>query len=453
MNAIFLLIIIELIIFFIGMLMFQCDVLSPSIIVSFVFLVSTLILVTNYEAWDVHISVTTCAVISLALITFIIVGYFFSKIFPRNTVGLGNSVSIIHISNFRLFISLIFELTVVFFYYREVVRIASYITQDWGMGLIWKFRRASFYTDTLTREQDMSTLVTQGYKATMIIAHIFLFIFINNVIVNRDKISVNLKYLLGVPAYIVMVVLQGNRLSLMNMVFYCVVVWYTLKTIKYGISVKKAIGFITKFIGIAIAILVGFWLLTAVVQRYTRLPFWSTISIYAGAPIQLLNEYIENPVEPNTVFGQESLINFHNSLYSLGLSDYHGIINLEYRTYHGVGLGNVYTALRRLIQDFGYVGMIVVVSLISIFYNYLYYKVIRRIRKINYKSIVSIMLYAFLSYPLFLFSIEQYFLIMWSFGFFITLALFYIFYYLYTEVTISRSTIRFKKIYLFSRKG
>lgn len=445
MNWIVLLILLEIIIFVSAMLAFQCDVLSPSVIVSFVFLVSTLILVTNYHEWGVCISLRTCFVIATALISFLMIGLFYSKINSSTRQTSGIKVRIITVSNYKIIFSLIFELATVYLYYKEVVRIASYITKDWGMGLIWKYRQAAFYTDTLIRNQAMSTLATQGYKITMIIAHIMLYIFISNVVMNKSKIVPNLKYLILIPAYILMTTLSGNRLALLNMTFFGITVWYILKMIKVRSSIRELMSFILKFLGIAVLIIVVFWLLTSVVQRYTKLPFWTTISIYAGAPIQLLNEYIKNPVEVNQVFGQESLINIHNSLYKLGLSNYRRIINLEYRTYNGANIGNVYTALRRLIQDYGYVGMLLCVSLISTFYNWLYYKKVRQIKQINYQSIMRIILYAFMSYPLFLFSIEQYFTLMWSFGYLLTIVLFYVLFYFYTRVSFVGFKIRLRK--------
>lgn len=444
MNCLVLLILFEIIILISAMILFRCDIFAPSVIVSFVFLVSTLVLATNYFEWSVHICLNTTIIIVTALLSFMLIGFLFYNSKEKNK-RVGVTISTIDISKYKIVISLIFEILICIFYYREVVRIASYVTQDWGMGMIWKYRQMAFYTDRLTKDQMMSTWVTQGYKLTMIIAYIMLFVFINNVIVNKEKASQNYKYIILIPAYVFMVLLAGNRLALMNMFFFAVMSWYILKTIKVGVSIKTSSKYILRFLGIAILVIVIFWVLTSVVQRYTKLPFWTTLSIYAGAPIQLLNEYIIQPVEHNQVWGQESLINIYNSLYKLGLTDYHGIINLEVRTYNGVSLGNVYTTLRRFIQDYGFIGMLFSISLVSAFYNWLYYKKIRKIKEISYKSSMQIIIYSFMAYPLFLFSIEEYFTLMWSFGYLVTLALFYCMFYFYTSVSLVKEKIRVKR--------
>ena len=445
MNSIALLLILEILLLSIAMLMSQCDILAPSVIVNFMFFVSTSILSTNIIEWGVCISFTTTLVIFVALLSFTVISYFVMKLSKVNYHECCLNIPILNISRGKMIMSVVFEAFICFVYYKEVVRIASYVTQDWGMGLIWKYRQMVFYTGSLSSEQRMNPWVTQGYKITMIMAYLMLFIFISNVIVNKDRFVKNVKYLALVPAYIFMVILAGNRLAIMNMVFFSVMSWYILKNIKSGFSRKQAFKYIFKFLGIGVTVIVAFWLLTSVVQRYTKLPFWTMVSIYAGAPIQLLDQYIIQPVEPNQVFGQESLINIINSMYKLGLTNYHGILNLEHRTYNGVPLGNVYTTIRRFIQDFGYVGMLISISLISLFYNWFYYNRIKRINRITYKNFMRIIIYAFMSYPLFLFSIEEYFTLMWSVGYIITLVLFYLLFFFYTKVSISNFKIQIKK--------
>ncbi|PWM98997.1 MAG: hypothetical protein DBX37_05640 [Massilioclostridium sp.] len=445
MNCVVILFFLEIILFIGAMTTFKCDFFSPSVIVCFVFMVSTFVLLTNYENWGVFISIKTASLIILALLVFIFAGIIVSKTENQEKFILKGEVETISISNWKLILSFVFETLVCILYYKEVVRIASYATQDWGMGLIWRYRQVAFYTDSLSREQMMSNWVTQGNKIVMIMAYLMLYVFLNNVVINKQKILHNIKYLLLIPAYIFTTLLSGNRLALMIMVFFAIIVWYMLQTIKVGMSIKRSFSYIFKFVGIAILIIVLFWLSTSVVQRYTKFPFWETISIYAGAPIQLLEDYINNPVASNVVLGQESFTNLYNSLYKLGLSDYHGIINLEYRTYNGISLGNVYTTLRRFIQDFGYIGMLISVLLISIFYNWFYYRKLRRIRKINYRTSMQIIVYAFISYPLFLFSIEEYFTIMWTPGYLVSLILFYLLFMFYTRITFHNGVIKIRR--------
>lgn len=445
MDCSLFLILFELLILFFAVMVLQCDILAPSVIVCFVFLISTIILETNVYEWEINISPMTVFVVVTGLAVFVLTGCFLHQTKKGYRSRRAIEIPVFTISNYKLIISFVFEMCISFLYYKEVVRIASYVTQSWGMGLIWKYRQMAFYTDNLTADQMMNPWVTQGYKMTMIIAYIMLFFFINNVVVNKQKISLNAKYLLLVPAYIFMLILAGNRLAIMNMVFFGITIWYILKNLKSGYTVKGSIKFVLRFLGVGILIILAFWLMTSVVQRYTKLPFWTTISIYAGAPIQLLNEYLIDPVEHNVIWGQESLINIHNSLYKLGISNYHSIINLEYRTYNGISLGNVYTTFRRYIQDFGILGMLIAVGLESYFYNWIYYKKIRSIKRITYKTAMWIVLYSFMIYPIFLFSIEEYFTLMWSAGYLITLVLFLCMFFFYTKVSFSKLQIRIQK--------
>jgi oligosaccharide repeat unit polymerase len=84
------------------------------------------------------------------------------------------------------------------------------------------------------------------------------------------------------------------------------------------------------------------------------------ISIYAGGSILELDQYFLSTNEINDIFDQESLIGIDSILYRIGFYDIGSFRILEFIGISPKISTNVYTGLRRYIQDFGYGGMIIV---------------------------------------------------------------------------------------------
>ena len=133
------------------------------------------------------------------------------------------------------------------------------------------------------------------------------------------------------------------------------------------------------------------------------------LTIYAGAGIRGLDLYMKDPVI-NRAWGTEtfySIAAFLNNRLGLGqvISN-----SLEYRNILGVNVGNIYTAFRRFYADFGYLGVIVLPGLLGFFYSKAFY----RIKKMadGPSAQLCILLFSYLSTELFFMPIEERFYLM-----------------------------------------
>lgn len=126
------------------------------------------------------------------------------------------------------------------------------------------------------------------------------------------------------------------------------------------------------------------------------------IRFYLGGSIPLLDHFLQTNLVSGTMgitlFGNEtfySLVQLLSKLHIVNIPLYD--VNLEFRP--GVYDGNVYTAFRSYIHDFGYAGLIFMPIIFSICANWLYYASVKASEK---KAIsVGLVLYATLMYSVF----------------------------------------------------
>ena len=137
----------------------------------------------------------------------------------------------------------------------------------------------------------------------------------------------------------------------------------------------------------------------------------------------------------------------YSTLQKFGFVDVSGIYltnsNLEFRRSNGVSIGNVYGAVRRYYNDFGIMGVIVLQTICSFFFNAFYTKIKQQSKQ---KSKFTYFLYAYLSYHVFEMPIDDTFYKSFiSFNFLTTLIVLFAVYYIFTCVKIRGLKIKYRK--------
>ncbi|MFR5126091.1 O-antigen polymerase [Blautia massiliensis (ex Durand et al. 2017)] len=100
------------------------------------------------------------------------------------------------------------------------------------------------------------------------------------------------------------------------------------------------------------------------------------ICCYIGGSIHLLDDFIKKPIDGSQIWGKEtfySIIRFIGQRFNI--KDWIYISHLEFRYSNGLNVGNIYTAFRKYIYDFGYFGVIWCTALVSFIYNQIYYTI------------------------------------------------------------------------------
>ena len=125
------------------------------------------------------------------------------------------------------------------------------------------------------------------------------------------------------------------------------------------------------------------------------------ITFYVGGSIECLNQYVKEPVETK-IAGEETFHNLLTNLNDMHITnlDLNSSIHLEFRYYGKTMIGNIYTAYRRWIHDFGYIGALILNGFMAVFFNVFYNK----IKYGNYKkekTILMIIIYSYMSYSIY----------------------------------------------------
>ena len=129
---------------------------------------------------------------------------------------------------------------------------------------------------------------------------------------------------------------------------------------------------------------------------------YEQISVYFGGPLISFDKFLSSYdlVRPDT-FGEETLIGIYQLLTKIGITDISLNRHLEYIQF-GENWGNVYSALRRYIFDYGYVYAIIIFGLIGFIYSYYFTKVCSTKRKK-----ISYVIFAMLCYPVIMMPIDD----------------------------------------------
>ena len=201
--------------------------------------------------------------------------------------------------------------------------------------------------------------------------------------------------------------LVSDRLQMLQILVGGIVIYFLIWSYHTGkayISIKT-IGIL------AIAAcggLVLFYLSASLVGRINTKGLLEYITFYCGCSIECLNQFFKHPPAASEIFGKETFYNLNLKLYNLGLLNLDKFypIHLEFRYYGDVMVGNIYTAYRRWIYDFGYIGAMilqgVMAGTMSVFYNKLKYRTFKN-------TGFWLVLYSYIVYTIVFHPIDGYF--------------------------------------------
>lgn len=453
MNYIYLLLVSLFVLLIIDFIFNDRDIMSPSIVMCMVFIFSTMFAILNIENWKIEFSFKSYFLLISGITVFSFFDIIIRKLsmikrknINRKTISIQREKCkkrILEVQNWKVYITDIVVILAVFLQYKEVKRIAS-TAQYYGDNILYAYRMISSHTGSLSDDQYMNSNVSMLLKITTVVGFVFTFILLNNLIVYKQKLVNNIKYFPVVICYIIQSTLSGVRTGILRLVVFAIIASYALIQNKYSWKINFTFKFIKNIIIVSIIVLPTFYLSKTFLGRTDNLSFINSISAYVGGPIQHFNQYIESPPEKNEYFGQETLVGIRKSISKLGGQDIDDTVHLEYRYLNSYEFGNVYTFFRRLIQDFGMLGMYLATTLIAIMFSYFYNFKIRNSSNC-YISDKRILIYSYLFYVIAMSSIDQVIHDYLRIGNIILIILFIPVLWFYTQTSISKGKIKFLK--------
>lgn len=405
MSNLLILLGVEILLFCVCFVFTQQDIMAPSIMMLLVFIFSTLITLLNVEKWKIKYSVEAMLILVLGLFLFCAIDILTKACFKSRQKSLISGENrIIEIDNWKTGFIIFCDIIIVFLVYREVRRIAG--TNAYFTNIFYAYRVITSHSSERGLDQYMNGVVAQAMKIVIVSGFIYAFTFVNNVLVNKKKIRKNILYLVPPALLIVMTLITGVRTNVLRLAVFVLIVWYVLLQMKQGWRIKTSWKFVRKLALSVVIILILFTGLQTFLGRTGETDFLSVISNYAGASIQHFNQYIQDPPEPNKVFGQETFTGVWNVLNKLGIVKKSFLAHEEYRYLDNVNFGNVYTFFRRYLQDFGAFGMAIMTIITSFIFSYMYNCKICG-KKLTYRRMLTIIEYGYMYYIVAMSSVDN----------------------------------------------
>lgn len=385
----------------------------------------------NKKNWAVDLSFYTLIIIMVGILSFMIGSAVGDRIILKHTsnqLHTGNRCvdiyQIVHAgeSYWKLLVVCLFDLAVIYFLYKDIVRIAGIRVVSWG-NLFYNFR-SNLADDSLN--VGYSSFVNFGLRVTRPFAYLYAVILIGNCVdptVTRRK-KVRLFYGIPILLYAFQVILQGHRIPLIGLIIAFVFLIYYFKQYNCGWKMKLKVTTALRIIVFFSFICIGFYYVKFFIgklQESNGVIYY--ITNYLGGSLQLLDMYLKDPMDN----GHETFAAVVDSLKRFGLfTGVKTVVQHEYRyASTGIYIGNVYTGFRNYYNDYGVIGVCFFSAFLGfIFSNF--YKHLRKIQNWTINGLFTLILYSSFLYSVVFHFFTDYFFALIGVGWTINIFIFYL---------------------------
>lgn len=380
------------------------ELLSPTIILSSGYLISSFIAILNINDWG-DVSYYTYFVILMAIVSFYIGELIGSEILIKTNIITkinktpDKKVKFI-ITRKQVFIVSTFMLYIAYLYYRYTYNL-SLIGGNPG-GLLNMLSYARLVNVDNENFERIGFVLKYGHYFSRAYTYYIIYCIIHNHFTFYGKKTPIFQFI-PVILYIVQAILTTGRTQIMYLVIYIFMLMVINLKIRSNWSNINDFKIIKRGIIAVLIILSSFWIidisLRGSIYGNTR-GIFSTFSKYISSSLIALDNFLNNPIRDD-YFGKETLYNFYSLLNRVGLNFEVYSSPLEFTTFSGVST-NIYTALRRYIHDFGIVGMVIIQFTLGSVYSYSF-------KSIKYRKRIGkgLIFYCMMIYPVFFSFIEE----------------------------------------------
>lgn len=386
------------------------DLFSPTSLLCMSYILAVVCAIYNIENWQIDLHYNTVGIIVLGILCFAIFEVFYiflhsrkSKFTNKSKINDEEKIKYLEIPKNKItllnFINFVIFVIYLYFFLKALNLSGSNLSFS---GAMQRYRSLTMFKNV----QMIPTLVNFLIKYCRALAFIVTYVIINNFIIT-GKMQIKREYLWSILIYIPITLMSGGRYDLIVYILYMIVLWSILNRLKNGnIDFSK----IVKISLIIIIVLILFANIKFLVGRQEKMDTIGYITQYFGGSIQIFDMYMQEIYKPSESFGQETFASLRKFLNQIGFleelnnSDTARIFR---KAPDGTVIGNVYTGFRKMYQDFGVFGLILLQSLLSLIYCKLYYSSLRieRIENVSYK----IMVYSTISFCIILHSFSEVF--------------------------------------------
>lgn len=399
-----------IILLFMTYYLFDKDFMAPSFIIVAMYIVSIGVALLNYKEWGLSdYSSTTFFIVLGGAILFILVGFVVKLVvYPSNyqiSPSLDVTLKQSHHLRINKPITIVLTIINVIIVYlwahavRNIVGSAGSFSQ-----MMESFRAITSYSIDPT--ESIPGYIQQLSKVPTVSGYVYGFVLCYNLALGSIKKQDWFWCLPNVMLYVILSIFSSNRLNLLGLIGAYIIYFYVTR--QEVITKSDSLKSFLKLFSIFVLVLLVFYAIRILVGRRgsANTGFMDYISLYIGAPVKLLDLFIKQPIYDLSIWGKETFVSINGTLRDLGFNIPKYLMHKEFRIYNGIELGNVYSAYRSWYADFGVVGVIILQSLLSTFYNIYYY--LMKKKGFNSHKILFL-LYGYFSMALFLHPIEDWF--------------------------------------------
>ncbi|MDY5912884.1 MAG: O-antigen polymerase [Inconstantimicrobium porci] len=410
--------------------LFKKEIMQPAVIFMAVYVVSIGCVLPNIEKWGVSLYYKTFWILFLGGVEFLLISYIIHLLYKQkykkdssNLFGMNEEVSTntyqeIHVSSIFILLIIIYDIVFLVLLTKSVLNIASQFGyySDFSQALTLFKYHASYANDA--KLPDYINLMS---KVTYGCSYVFLYFYLKGVIYSNargiKKILDKCYYLIPVMVLPIVEFVQSSRASIIYLILagvtMAVVIWSKKNKWNKHVPIKviSSLGLV------AIIGLVLFYYSASSIGRINKKNLVDYVTLYCGGSIECFNQYVQHPENNNIVWGQETFGQLIGTLDEAGITNYNVREKLgpfKFIYYKGEMVGNVYTAYRRWLNDFGISGIVVLQAIMCIIVNMLYNAIkYSKLSEINKGYLILV--YGYISYTIYMHPImERFFCVLFT---------------------------------------
>jgi len=381
------------------------DVLSPSVIVGLSMTFGTAVAISSNAKWAISVPVEVVIVYLLGTLS-LLVGELLAgkkvlgsyKVSRSKVILNYPQISYVKIPFRLLFISLLFSITVSYFYGKKAISIA------WAYGFTnasWQSLQDYIKNAMMYGGAHIGMGLASAYAISTVLTYIFIQIYVVNVGIKgwRYTFKRNWYYLLMFLPYIYTQFIQGQRTGYIGMFSFILYnyffSYYSKKNKK--ISTKTFVRYAT----VAIVVFYVVFLISGIRSgRLKKMDSLESIRVYTGSSIIDCADYFNRGGILNKGFGVSTFKGLRNTISRF--VPLNGESNLGWVRMANGSRSNVYGAFTSYYSDFSYLGVIIIPTLLGFIYKLMHNKA-----KSDQSTFGALYAYSYISYGIVMSFIDE----------------------------------------------
>lgn len=391
-NYIILLFFTITILFIFSFFLLNKNMISPSNVTLFMFFISSLCIVYNYNFWIAEYSFKSYMIVVVTLFLILACELFIRNKMRKPFRNYKNEFKILKINKLLniILISLLFFFLI--YQINEVMILGKKLGGE-GWNIIGVVKN--------TPNIKLSSISRIAFRYNWIIFMVYSYIFFNNVGRMKEKVWRQIKYLLPVLTLFISSFILGNRAAMIRIFIVLYIFWIIVKIEKKGSVNLNLFLIIKKMLPISLLLLLLFYGLRSITKINTSTKgrsFIDYITYYIGSPLYLFDKYLKNPLlvkESPNYFGENTFASLYKN-FGIDIDLINNYILVGGKSNFA---GNVYSWFQIPYHDFGFLGMLLFTIIVYSIYCYIFYRKIY-MEKNSFKRDCYIFCYAYFFYVL-----------------------------------------------------